>query len=177
MNHPKWYYQCYDDIFSRGPGYNQEIQLICDTIVCCDKRIKEIGSGTGGHARELLRRKVKHLTLTDVDQQACDICQKTFNNFSNVTVSCCDGFENQGASYDVVLCMYSLLQQSPSHQQLCERLQNVSNQLFEGGYFVSEYIDTHVSEVIYPDNIETTIIDDGTDHLAISLITTTRNIL
>lgn len=149
--HPEWYYKFYKLLFDRKNGYQEEISLINQKVPLFGKKVQEIGAGIGGHAVELLKYNLSNICLADIDLKACEILKDKFPQ-KNVSIKCLDGFKKEQANYDVVICMYSIIQFADYYETIINRLKSIYKKLLSDGSFFFEIIDFEISEQVFPNN-------------------------
>ena len=110
MKHPSWYYEIYKQVFEYNRNYNNEIMFLDKKYSFKNKKVIEIGAGTGNHAFEILKCYPSKLILIDYDDNAIAILKKRFN-YPNVEIIYSDGF-NRLLYGDIILCFFSIIQQT-----------------------------------------------------------------
>lgn len=146
--HPDWYYSHFDAIFGRGSRYDSDVQAIGTFRKIRGARVLEIGCGTGEHAARVLASGPAVLDLVDIDEAVRPLILRRFQHEPNVALRIADGFAlgDVDLPYDLVYCMYGVLQQVASTEALAQRLSAVRRILAPEGAFVCDFLDceTHV---------------------------------
>lgn len=124
--HPGWYYDLYDEIFGWSRDYPKEISIINDIVPLRDKIVEEIGSGTGMHTEQILKMNPYKVEAIDCDIQAIDLLKEKFKYASNIQIINGDGFARKHTA-DVIICLYSILQQTEEKAVLSKRIDNLLN--------------------------------------------------
>lgn len=144
MKHPEWYYKEYDQIFGRRK-YSDEIDTINKICSFNDKNVIEIGAGTGNHAEQILRYKPKKLILIDNDIEAIKILNSKFQTYNNLFICHNNGFDDfTEKKYDRVLCLYSIIQQTRSIDEVLKRFMRIYELLKTNGIAIVELINYQV---------------------------------
>lgn len=161
--HPNWYYDFYDEIFGWSRNYRKEITMINDIVSLKNKIVEEIGSGTGKHTEQILKMNPQKLKAIDYDIQAIDLLKMKFKQADNLQIIYGDGFLRQDSS-DIIICLYSILQQTEKSIVLKERIDCLLNRLetYDCDIFV-ECIDTNKHKV----QEFTLIYESGQDYIGI----------
>lgn len=169
-NHQVWYFLNYDALFGRFRAYENEVAALNGEQPIANLSVQEIGAGTGHHAGLLLGYRPSFLELLDSDPQAVQILQTRFARCRQVHISQADGFALHNwphARFDLVIAMFSILQQAESERQLVERIENVLPRLAATGCFAFEYVDTDVSRALFVPDHPSTIADSPELHVSI----------
>lgn len=169
MKHPDWYFKYFDKIFSRKAGYDFEIQLIKQISSLNSKRVLEIGSGTGEHARRLLNENIEYIELVDFDPVSIDILKREFASRASVKIRIADGFEDGlWDQYDLVIVMYSIILLNIEHPQaLSHRLDTLLQRLSNEGVLIFEVVDRDISAAIYKEGDCSVLFDNGKDNITV----------
>ena len=169
MEHPNWYYQYYDLIFSKNKQYIQEIGLINNIYSLGSKTIQEIGSGTGEHAYELLQKDIRSLHLMDIDPKSVAILENRFSDQPNVKISIQNGFDSElRGKYDAVICMYSIILLGIDRiESLNKRIATLLSRVKLSGFLFFEIVDCDVSRIIFPEKSISTIYQKDNDFVKI----------
>lgn len=169
MAHPDWYFKYYNQIFAKNKKYKYEIDLIDNKFPLKDKSVQEIGSGTGEHASQLLKKDIESLHLLDVDLESISILQNRFSDCKKVTISKQDGFDSKlKGKYDVVICMFSIiLLDIEKTESLIKRIKVLLNRVKRTGYLFFEIVDCGVSKIIYPEKSISTIYTKNNEFVKI----------
>lgn len=166
-SHPKWYYKKFDEVFFDKERCRRDIELVDSLINIQGKVVKEVGAGTGNHALEILHYQSKSLCLVDIDPKAVKILSERFSSIKDIVVSCEDGlnFRNEIVDYNLILCMYSIVQQSV--YDFDNFFLYIKDNISEVCAFVFEFIDKERSENIYPSNVTNKVYsgEDGTVYI------------
>ena len=169
MNHPDWYFKYFDKIFSRKAGYDFEIQQIGKLCSLDNKRIQEIGSGTGEHARRLLTKNIEYLELVDFDPTSIQILRQEFASEPSVNIRFADGF-NDGVSdsFDLIILMYSIILLNIEHlQELSHRVDILLKRLNNKGRLIFEVIDRDISASVYREGDSTVLFNKGNEKVSV----------
>lgn len=172
MKHPTWYYNKFDLIFGLR-NYNQEISFLNSLYHFFGKNVLEIGAGTGNHATEILKYNPESITLIDNDISSIKILNQRFINNDRVRIIHIDGFKSI-AKYDLILCLYSLIQQTATTNIILKRIQNLYNQLFIKGSICFELIDYKNHFDIYKSGSESILYQSDESIVKIKSINTDR---
>lgn len=170
MYHPSWYYSNYSKIIARSAAdYAHEIDTISHMVPLHGKKVQEVGAGTGEHASRILQMDVSYLELIDIDIEAFDILQRRYGHEPNVLLRHSDGFATTSdITFDVIICMYSIVLQNISTQSKLERrINHLLQQIAPRGVLFAEIIDCNVSREVYPANSPTTIYKDTNSNVQI----------
>lgn len=170
MIHPDWYYKYFNEVFSCSKGYDAEITHISHITVLKDKRVQEIGSGTGEHARQLLQESIAYLELVDADAHAIQILERRFAREKNIEIRHQDGFGNfHGDPFDVIICMYSIILVAINDMDdLGKRLDTLLQRLKTGGTLFFEIIDYDVCMRVFRDGSQNNVFRRGTDEVNVT---------
>lgn len=159
--HPAWYYKYYDLVFAAHRDYTREMHIILSECTLLGSRVQEIGAGTGRHSELLLAQFPSKLELVDIDEEAISILKRKFLRYNNINILHADGFSLNNifnSSFDIVISMFSILQQVPSLDDFAQRLFNVLNRVINNGIFAFEYIDHNINRQIYNGQTKTRLI-------------------
>lgn len=126
--HPEWYYNLYDEIFGWSRNYLKEITMINDIIAFPNKVIEEIGAGTGRHTEQILQMNPLKVNAIDWDSQAIRMLRKKFKQTHNLQIIEGDGFARKN-NVDIIICLYSILQQTEKKIILEQRITNLINRI------------------------------------------------
>lgn len=161
--HPNWYYDLYDEIFGWSRDYPKEITMINDIVSLKNKIVEEIGAGTGRHTEQILKMNPLKVEAIDCDIQAIDLLREKFKQVSNIQIIEGDGFI-RGNTVDIIICLYSIFQQTEEETILKKRIENLLNRIETYGcdIFV-ECIDTNKHKA----QGFTLIYESGQDYLGI----------
>ena len=163
MMHPGWYYYYYDEIFGWSRDYPKEIAMINDIASLKNKVVEEIGAGTGRHTEQILKLNPRIVRAIDYDDQAVGILKEKFKQDSKIQIIKGDGFIRD-TSVDIIICLYSIFQQTEEKTILKKRIDNLIGRLDAYGcdIFV-ECIDTNKHKT----QEFTLIYESGQDYLGI----------
>ncbi len=169
MTHPGWYFKYYNQIFAKNKKYKFEIDLIDNAFQLKEKSILEIGSGTGEHANQILKKDVGNLHLIDNDLESISILQNRFAKSLNVTISKQNGFDGKlKGKYDVIICMFSIiLLDIDSIDSFIKRITALLGRVKREGFLFFEIVDCDVSKKIYPERFVSNIYRNNNDFVNI----------
>jgi SAM-dependent methyltransferase len=134
-------YANYYDFLYEDKNYGEECDFIEEAIKKYSgikvKNILELGSGTGGHAIPLAKRKYE-MTGIDVSEGMLKIAkQKTESLGLTIDLQVCDirDFEF-GRKFDTVICMFAVFNYITETGDIIKTLQKVKKHLKKGGLFI-----------------------------------------
>ncbi len=166
--HPSWYYRRYDEVFGRGASYESDIRALRTVVETRDRRVQEIGAGSGEHAARLLTAEPRSLELVDYDSTACELLRRRFVAEPRVLVLNANGFQaGASGSHDVVLAMYSIALQLSTEDELRHALMAIWGRVSNGGSIAFEIIDVERSRSVYPSGARTEIYKEKNRYLQV----------
>ena len=134
-------YANYYDLLYQDKDYEEECDFIEEAFKKYSgikvKSILELGSGTGGHAIPLAKRKYG-MTGIDVSEGMLKIAkQKTAKLNLKIDLQLCDirDFEF-GRKFDAVICMFAVFNYITETGDIIKTLRNVKKHLNKGGLFI-----------------------------------------
>lgn len=165
--HPVWYYKYFDDVFGRS-DYYFEVALSNRAARFQNKNVAEIGAGTGNHAVEILKFSPQTLVLIDNDSTAVDHLHKRFIRDRRVSISLSDGFDLTTLQADIVLCFYSIVQNTASPIDFQKRIDQLLTTIIPNSVLIFEVIDTVKHRSLYPNGKLNKIHDSESKQISIS---------
>jgi len=134
-------YANYYDFLYEDKNYEQECDFLEEAIKKYSgitvKNILELGSGTGGHAIPLAKRKYD-MTGIDASEGMLKIAkQKTAKLGLKMNLQLCDIREFEfGKKFDTVICMFAVFNYITETGDIVKTLRNVKKHLNKGGLFI-----------------------------------------
>ncbi|MBN2021063.1 MAG: methyltransferase domain-containing protein [Sedimentisphaerales bacterium] len=134
-------YANYYDLLYEDKNYEEECDFIEDALKQYSGikagNILELGSGTGGHAIPLAKRKYEMTGIDASEGMLKKAREKAGKLGLNMNLQLCDirNFEF-GRSFDAVICMFAVFNYITQTSDIVKTLKNVKKHLKKGGLFI-----------------------------------------